>query len=127
MATVLIVEDDAAIGAILTRRLQQAGYQILCAVNGAEALALAHAARSELILMDLGLALISSLEATQRLKARPDTSSIPIVALTACATADDQAKCLTVGCDAYETLHRSAPANHMAPLKESSGRRGLPT
>jgi CheY-like chemotaxis protein len=36
MATVLVVEDDAAIGAILTRRLQQAGYQVFSAVNGAD-------------------------------------------------------------------------------------------
>ncbi len=103
MATVLVVEDDAAIRAILTRRLQQAGYQVVSALNGAEALALAHAAHPELILMDLGLPLISGLEATQRLKATPDTSSIPIVALTAFATADDRAKCLAVGCDEYET------------------------
>jgi two-component system cell cycle response regulator DivK len=103
MARVLVVEDDVAIREILTRRLQQAGYQVVSAVNGIEALALAHAAHPELILMDLGLPLIGGLEATQRLKDAPDTSSIPIVALTAFATAEDRAKCLEVGCDEYES------------------------
>src|SRR6266540_1391492 len=103
MATVLVVEDEAAIRAILTRRLQQAGYQVVSAVKGAEALALAHASRPELILMDLGLPLINGLETTQRLKATPDTSSIPIVALTAFATEEDRAKCLAAGCDEYES------------------------
>jgi two-component system cell cycle response regulator DivK len=103
MATVLVVEDDAAIREILIRRLREAGYQVVSAVNGAEAIALAHAARPDLIVMDLGLPLITGLEATQQIKATPSTQSIPIVALTACATADDRAKCLAVGCDAYET------------------------
>lgn len=103
MTTVLVVEDGAAIREILTRRLQQAGYQVFSAVNGAEAIALAHAARPDLIVMDLGLPLITGLEATQWIRATPDTCTIPIVALTAFATADDRAKCLAVGCDEYET------------------------
>jgi two-component system cell cycle response regulator DivK len=103
MTTVLVVEDDAVIREMLTRRLQRAGYQVCNAVNGAEAITLAHAARPDLILMDLGLPLVTGLEATQRMKATPETSSIPVIALTAFATAADRAKCLAVGCDEYET------------------------
>ena len=103
MATVLVVEDDAAIREILTRRLHQAGYQVCSAVNGAEAITLARSARPDLILMDLGLPLVNGLEATQRLKARPDTCTIPIMAVTAFATSHDRMKCLAVGCDEYET------------------------
>src|SRR5215510_10364344 len=102
MATVLVVEDDGSIREILTRRLQLAGYQVCSAVNGAEAITLADVACPDLILMDLGLPLITGLEATQRIKARPSTCTIPIMALAAFATGDDRMRCLAVGCDDYE-------------------------
>ena len=103
MATVLVVEDDAAIREILTRRLQQAGYQVLSAVNGIEALARAQSEHPDLVLMDIGLPLISGYQVTTRLKALPETAVIPIIALTAFSMTGDREKCLAAGCDEYES------------------------
>jgi CheY-like chemotaxis protein len=103
MDKLLVVEDDAMIRDLLSRRLQQEGYEVIRAVNGVEAILRARTERPDLILMDIGLPLINGLQATQRIKAMPETGAIPIIALTAFAMADDRRKCLAAGCDDYET------------------------
>jgi two-component system, cell cycle response regulator DivK len=103
MATLLLVEDDANIRDMLSRRLQREGYQVIAAVNGAEAIMRARAEQPDLILMDIGLPLLNGFQATAKLKATPDTWGIPIIALTAFAAISDRAKCLAAGCDEYES------------------------
>jgi CheY-like chemotaxis protein len=103
MRTLLVVEDDAMIRDLLSRRLQQEGYAVIRAVNGVEAVLRARSEHPDLILMDIGLPLLNGLQATERIKATPETWAIPIIALTAFAMADDRRKCLAAGCDEYET------------------------
>jgi two-component system, cell cycle response regulator DivK len=103
MATLLLVEDDANIRDMLSRRLQREGYQVIAAVNGAEAIMRARAEQPDLILMDIGLPLLNGFQATAKLKATPSTWSIPIIALTAFAAISDRTKCLAAGCDEYES------------------------
>ena len=103
MATLLIVEDDAMIRDIVSRRLQHEGYQVITAVNGAAAIMRARSEHPDLVLMDMGLPLISGYQATTRLKALPETWTIPIIALTAFTMSGDREKCLAAGCDEYES------------------------
>jgi CheY-like chemotaxis protein len=103
MATLLLVEDDAMIRDMLSRRLQREGYQVIAAVNGAEAILRARSELPSLILMDMGLPLLSGFQATERLKSIPETYTIPIIALTAFSMTGDREKCLAAGCDEYES------------------------
>jgi CheY-like chemotaxis protein len=103
MARILLVEDDLMNRDMLARRLKWEGHQIITAADGAQAVTLAQAERPDVILMDLGLPIMNGWEATHHIKTAPETSSIPVIALTAFAMAEDRQKALAVGCDEYET------------------------
>ncbi len=103
MPTILLVEDNEMNRDMLSRRLQRKGHEVLIALDGVQGVELARSHNPDLILMDMSLPVLDGWQATQQLKATPETSSIPIIALTAHAMAGDRAKCLEVGCDDYDT------------------------
>lgn len=103
MPRVLLVEDNEMNRDMLSRRLERRGYEVLVAVDGAEALQRAHADAPALILMDMSLPVIDGWEATRRLKADPATRRIPVIALTAHAMSGDREKALGAGCDDFDT------------------------
>ncbi|HEY9819862.1 MAG TPA: response regulator [Candidatus Sericytochromatia bacterium] len=103
MPTILLVEDNEMNRDMLSRRLQRKGHEVLIALDGAQGVELARSHNPDLILMDMSLPVLDGWQATQQLKATPETNSIPIIALTAHAMAGDRAKCLEVGCDDYDT------------------------
>ena len=103
MSTVLIVEDNEPSRDALSRRLQRRGYQVLPAIDGHQAVAIATAARPDIILMDLGLPGIDGWEVTKRLKQHATTSEIPIIVLSAHAMASDRELALRAGGDDFDT------------------------
>ena len=100
-ATILHVEDNASNRKIVRDLLGSRGYRVVEALDGEEALAAAERERPDLILMDVQLPRVSGLEATRRIKARPDLSHIPIVAVTSFALSGDDKAALAAGCNAY--------------------------
>jgi two-component system, cell cycle response regulator DivK len=80
---ILIVEDDPDCREILTLYLKHMGYQTLVAGNGERSIACSLAEHPDLILIDLSLPDMSGLKAASIIKQNPDTSRIPIVAVTA--------------------------------------------
>ena len=100
---ILLVEDNEMNRDMLSRRLQRRGHEVLIAVDGAEALRVAGEERPELVLMDLSLPVMDGWEATGRMKADPQTASIPIIALTAHAMGADRERALAAGCDDFDT------------------------
>jgi two-component system, cell cycle response regulator DivK len=103
MSTVLIVEDNEPSRDALSRRLQRRGYQVLPAIDGHQAVAIATATRPDIILMDLGLPGIDGWEATTRLKQDTTTSQIPIIVLSAHAMTSDRELALRAGGDDFDT------------------------
>jgi two-component system, cell cycle response regulator DivK len=103
MKRILLVEDDPMIRDMLSRRLMIEGYQLVVAVDGAQAVLQARVDRPDLIIMDMGLPVLNGWQATHRIRSMPITSRIPIIALTAYAMKEDRTKCLAMGCDEYET------------------------
>ncbi|HKU80040.1 MAG TPA: response regulator [Rhodanobacteraceae bacterium] len=100
---ILLVDENEMNSDMLSRRLQRRGHEVLIAVDGAEALRIADEAQPELVLMDLSLPVMDGWEATGRMKADPQTASIPIIALTAHAMDADRERALAAGCDDFDT------------------------
>ncbi len=100
---ILLVEDNELNRDMLSRRLARKGYVIQMAVDGAQGLRMAMELRPALILMDLSLPVMDGWEAIRRLKADPDTSTIPIIALTAHARAEDEKTARDAGANDFDT------------------------
>jgi sigma-B regulation protein RsbU (phosphoserine phosphatase) len=103
MPKILLVEDNAANGDMLTRRLQRVGYEVVSAADGEVAVAMASSEVPDLILMDLSLPVLDGWAATRRIKDCDGTCAIPIIALTAHAMSEDRERATDAGCDDYET------------------------
>ena len=101
--TVMVVEDFEDNRFMMRRLLEMSGYRVLEAVNGEEAVELAHKERPQLILMDLSLPQLDGLAATRRIRQYPDLKDVPIVAVSAHDTADFHADALAAGCNDYVT------------------------
>jgi CheY-like chemotaxis protein len=103
MAKILLVEDNEMNRDMLSRRLIRKGFDVVMAIDGEQAVALAQSELPDLILMDMSLPVVDGWEATRRVKAAHATSNIPIIALTAHAMSGDREKTLSAGCDDYDT------------------------
>jgi len=103
MTKILLVEDNEMNRDMLSRRLIRKGFEVDMAVNGQEGIEMASSCSPAVILMDMSLPIIDGWEATRRLKADTTTASIPVIALTAHAMADDREKAMAAGCDDYDT------------------------
>jgi CheY-like chemotaxis protein len=103
MTKILLVEDNELNRDMLSRRLIRHGYDVLVAYDGASGVELTGTEQPDLVLMDMSLPVLDGWEATQRLKANPETRSIPVIALTAHAMTADRERALAAGCDDYDT------------------------
>jgi two-component system, cell cycle response regulator DivK len=103
MVKVLLVEDNEMNRDMLSRRLSRKGFEVILALDGAEALQAALAEAPALILMDMSLPVMDGWEATRRIKAEAATAATPVIGLTAHAMDGDREKCLAAGCDDYDT------------------------
>jgi two-component system cell cycle response regulator DivK len=103
MVKILYIEDNEDNIFMLRGRLKRHGFEVAVAPDGERGLAMAQSERPDLILMDLSLPVIDGWEATRRLKAAPQTRSIPVIALSAHAMAGDRDQALAAGCDDYDT------------------------
>src|SRR6476661_2862347 len=103
MPKILLVEDNEMNRDMLSRRLVRGGYEVIIAEDGARGVAIAMSDKPDIILMDMSLPVIDGWESTRHIKATPEISRIPIIALTAHAMAGDRDKALASGCDDYDT------------------------
>ena len=100
---ILLVEDNEMNRDMLSRRLARKGHEVVIAIDGQEGSDKARAERPDVILMDVNLPKISGWDLTRELKSDPQTTHIPIIALTAHALNSDREMARTVGCDDFET------------------------
>jgi two-component system, cell cycle response regulator DivK len=98
---ILVVEDQEDNRQILRDLLSNAGYDMMEAEDGQQALEAVTRQRPDLILMDIQLPVMDGYEATRRIKADPALKAIPIIVVTSYALSGDEDKARAAGCDDY--------------------------
>lgn len=98
---ILVADDDADNREIMTLALRRAGYEVVTAVDGREAVAAAGRERPDLILLDLSMPVVSGWDAVKSLKADASLAGVPVLAFTAHAMAGDERRALDAGFDGY--------------------------
>ena len=99
--TVLVAEDNVDQRSLYAAILTGAGYRVLEAGDGSEAVALARKEQPGLVLMDVTMPGTSGWNAVRTLKDDPATHPIPIIVVTGLASAWDRDASLASGCDEY--------------------------
>jgi CheY-like chemotaxis protein len=94
---VLVVDDDEVMRVVIEGALQDSGYELVFAPDGATALGLVRRLRPDLILMDVHLPDSDGVQLTQALKARPELATIPVLMLTGDARRETLDKSLSAG------------------------------
>lgn len=101
--TVLVVEDEEDILALLHFNLIKAGYEVICAADGEEGLRKIEEKQPDLLLLDLMLPGIGGLEICRILRSEEKTAKLPIIMLTARGEESDVVQGLEMGADDYMT------------------------
>ena len=99
--TILVVEDQEDNRQILRDLLASAGFRMIEAHDGQQALTVAQSERPDLILMDIQLPIVDGYEATRNIKRDPELRHIPVIAVTSYALSGDEKKAIEAGCNAY--------------------------
>jgi two-component system, cell cycle response regulator DivK len=118
VATILVVEDNAANMELSSFLLQSVNYKVLMATTAELGVAIAREQHPDLILMDIQLPGMDGLQATALLKANEATRDIPVLALTALAMKGDEERIRAAGCDGYI----AKPLDYKAFLSEVKAR-----
>jgi two-component system, OmpR family, alkaline phosphatase synthesis response regulator PhoP len=98
MRTILVVEDEPQIAALVRDYLEHAGFAVLVAGDGAAALATFRARRPDALVLDLGLPRVDGLDVVRAIRR---DSTVPIVILTARGDETDRVTGLELGADDY--------------------------
>ena len=99
--TLLVVDDNEMNRDILSRRLRKHGYDVVTAVDGADALAMVDAQEFALVLLDIEMPGLSGLEVLKMLRERRSTIQLPIIMVTARQESADIVNALNCGANDY--------------------------
>jgi len=99
----LLVEDFEDSRFMMRRLLELAGYNVVEASDGEQAVALAMQEKPALILMDLSLPKLDGLAATRQIRKCKDLGNTPIVAISAHDSPETRTEALDAGCNEYVT------------------------
>ncbi|MBN9050974.1 MAG: phosphate regulon transcriptional regulator PhoB [Rhizobiales bacterium] len=108
-ARILIVEDEEPLTLLLRYNLEAEGYEVDAAARGDEAQLRLQETTPDLVILDWMLPGLSGIELCRRLRARPETKSLPIIMLTARGEESEKVRGLATGADDYIVKPFSVP------------------
>lgn len=115
--TVLVADDDYDNRAILRHALEAAGWTVVEAANGLDAVEAAGCGNVDLIFLDMSMPGLDGWEAARRIRRNPVSGRVPILAFTAHAMPEDAARARAAGCDDYV----SKPCSPRAVVAKAQG------
>jgi signal transduction histidine kinase/ActR/RegA family two-component response regulator len=98
---VLVAEDNRVNQRVVLGQLEHLGHRAVAVANGQEALTALEAIDYDVVLMDCFMPEMDGYEATERIRAQPRWTALPIVAMTASAMAGDRERCFAAGMNEY--------------------------
>lgn len=101
--TILVVDDEKGLTALVSLHMKMAGFEVLTASNGKRTLDLSRQEKPNLIILDLMLPKMDGWQVCERLKQDDITKDIPVIMLTARAEIEDKLKGFKAGADDYVT------------------------
>lgn len=103
MAKVLVVDDEPNIVLSIEFLMEQAGFEVVTAEDGEQALARVKDSQPDLLLLDISLPGISGFDVLERLRSETATAQLPIIMLTAHGRDVEREKGMALGADDYIT------------------------
>ena len=100
---ILVVDDEKQLVSLVSLHMDMAGYEVLSARDGEEALAVVSAHKPDLLILDLMLPKIDGWEVCRRIRTEPEISDTPVIMLTACSDSGDKLRGFECGADDYVT------------------------
>ena len=100
---ILVVDDEKHIVRLVEVNLQRAGYEVVVAYDGVQALDVVKREKPDMIVLDVMMPRMNGFEVLKNLKANPETQEIPVIMLTAKAQDADIFKGWQSGVDSYLT------------------------
>jgi DNA-binding response OmpR family regulator len=100
---IVVAEDEPSIVLSLEFLLTEAGYEVLTAVNGADALKLIEQHKPDLLVLDIMLPVVNGFEVCRTVRSNPASREMPILMLTARGREQEIARGLAMGANAYVT------------------------
>lgn len=116
--TILLAEDDEMISGMYKTKLEQAGFEVLAATNGSDALELALDNKPDLVLLDIIMPQLDGFTVLERLKMSAKTKSIPVYLLTNLGTEEDIEKGKGLGAKDYLVKANLTPTEVLSKVKE---------
>jgi two-component system cell cycle response regulator DivK len=101
MTKVLVVDDNSDTRVVVRWKLENWGYRVVEAADGREAFEMTVEERPDLVLMDLSMPIVDGFDAIRSIRARPEFSALPIIAVTSFDKADSRGGAEAAGCDYY--------------------------
>ena len=98
---ILVVDDEAAQRKVVLYNLEAAGFEVMSADNGEDAVLMAYEERPNLIVLDWMMPKLSGLEVCRQLRSKKETKEIPIILLSARSEDVDKVRGLEMGADDY--------------------------
>lgn len=116
--TILLAEDDIILAELYTERLKQEGFTVVHAGNGEEALQFVKEYNPSLIILDIMMPKMNGLDVLKSLKDNPETSTIPVIIVTALVQEIEKLNKIMTQADAYIVKSEVLPGEIIEQVKK---------